>query len=528
MELITWTVASAGGMVGILLFFLRRTGLTGIFMATGIIMAMAVAEAGAGAGAGAEAVFFLPALYIAWRIRREDPLFLGVQQFGLWFGSLNGANFRGADLTGARFRGANLKHVRLAGVSNLQRVDFRGAKHLRLAYTKDTLLEQPQVRELLTSGEGAGKSYAGLNLKGAFLAGATLTGVDFIETNLSDADLSGADLDGAWLIRTQLVATDLSGARLTGACIAAWNIDKTTRLQDIHCEYVFLASDQKLRQPDSGQFKPGEFSRLFQEVAETMDFIVESRLELEALQQAIRKLREQGAEGLEIQGVTRKEDAVVVHVTAPPDLERERIHAEALRQKDMEMKLLETKYETKLLGKEERIRDLKDLFGQSLQSQTNIHIEGGKAVTNDRTQTITNSTIIGSTVNQGEIRERINNIVQNIGALPAVDADTDKQLKGLVAQLTDTLKKIPENQDVTETMEPQSAAHTGDSAVSPEIHREHLQTPREKELTRKILEAEDRAKEAKAKYLVEKQQGDALLESLRQSILQIRSASDVK
>ncbi|VFM95183.1 MAG: hypothetical protein BECKG1743D_GA0114223_100159 [Candidatus Kentron sp. G] len=172
-------------------------------------------------------------------------------------------------------------------------------------------------------------------------------------------------------------------------------------------EYVFLAAGKGLRQPDSGIFARGEFGELFQEVAETVDFIVHSRLELAALLAAVRKLREEGAEGLEVQGWVQKGDAAVVHVAAPPEIDRERIHAELMKEKEMEFKLLEAKYEATLLGKEERIDDLKE---NVVRLETLLNGRGNTY------QTFTGSTLTGATLNQGDIEGTVSTAAKDIGA----------------------------------------------------------------------------------------------------------------
>nr|VFK55671.1 MAG: Uncharacterized protein YjbI, contains pentapeptide repeats [Candidatus Kentron sp. TC] len=452
-ELIGWTLVSAAGIVAILLFFLWRGGVFGLFPAMGVIIAIAVAVA------VAVAVFFLPAFFIAWRIRGDDPLFAGLRQFGLWLGGLGGANFRNANLENARFPEANLGHARLAGASNLRRVDFRDARNLHLAYARDTLLEDPRARELLAGGDGEGRSYAGLNFAGAYLFDASLRGADLTEANLSDADLAQADLRDATLAKTQLIGADLTRARLTGACIAAWNIDKSVALQGIDCDHVFLESGDppKLRQPPSGAFAPGEFTKLFQEVAETMDFIVGTRLELEALRRAIQTLREGGAEGLEVRGVERKEDTVVVRVATPPEIDRERIHAQALREKELEMRLLEAESksrenEIKLLMQKERLDDrkemeknhrdhVKDLFSILRPVDIHVNAQGGDAVNKSYHQDIHGSGNVGV---QGDVHGRISNIARNIGTLPAAGSGAETKLEELLDRLARELKQAPE------------------------------------------------------------------------------------
>jgi len=275
-------------------------------------------------------------------------------------------------------------------------------------------LEDPKVSELLVSGEGAGQAYAGLDLKGAFLVGAKLEGTDFTEADLSEAVLTGADLRETRLIKTQLIGANLTGACLTGACIENWNIDKSVQLQAIDCEWVFMADDSKLRQPPSGEFKPGEFSKLFQEVADTIDFIVDSRLELAALLAAIWKLREEGEEGLEVQGWEQKGDAAMVHVTVPPEVDRKRIHAELTREWEVKVKLLETEYKARLLGKEERIGDLKE---NVIRLETLLSERGNTYI-----QNITDATVTGATLNQDKIEGSVTTTAKDIGTRP--DAET--------------------------------------------------------------------------------------------------------
>nr|VFJ88928.1 MAG: Pentapeptide repeat-containing protein [Candidatus Kentron sp. H]VFJ89786.1 MAG: Pentapeptide repeat-containing protein [Candidatus Kentron sp. H]VFJ97167.1 MAG: Pentapeptide repeat-containing protein [Candidatus Kentron sp. H] len=504
-ELIVLTVGGAVGMVTILLFFVWRKGIAGLSLAMGVILALAVtgvgfvpaagalvgavAVAGVGAmvgaltgvgigvlagvgigvgtvaiswilawdgavavieaGALAGAIFLLPALYIAWRIRQDDPRFAGLRQWGLWLGSLGGTDFRGADLTGASFRAADLKHSRFAGVKTLEGADFREAKRIRLAYAAGTLLENPRVRDLLVNGDGKGKSYAGLNLKGAVLVDARLSGANFSEANLSNADLTDADLRKSKLIRTQLIGANLSKARLTGACIESWNIDKRTTLQGIDCDYVFLEEgNPESRQPPSGAFEPGEFSKLFQEVTETIDFIVESRLELKALQIAVRKLREDGAEGLEVQGVERKGEAAAVRMAVPPEMDWKQTHARMLREKELDMKLLEAEHKTQLAETqyfmekeygEKQVDNFKELFNNLLNNlPSGTYIDHINAP--------------GGTVNLGKIEERLRAVAENIEPplTPNADAEAEAQaseeLEELLARLARSLESVSQKQ----------------------------------------------------------------------------------
>ncbi|MGB8908167.1 MAG: pentapeptide repeat-containing protein, partial [Candidatus Cybelea sp.] len=93
-----------------------------------------------------------------------------------------------------------------------------------------------------------GCSFAGRDLHGTDLAGASYVGVDFARTNLRDANLQGAklvgvdfrdaDLRGADLRNANLTGADFSGARMHGAQFGSTNLtganlrDATNGLDD--------------------------------------------------------------------------------------------------------------------------------------------------------------------------------------------------------------------------------------------------------------------------------------------------------
>ena len=72
---------------------------------------------------------------------------------------------------------------------------------------------------ILKGAELIGADLSGANLQGANLRGADLSGTLLTDTNLEDADLRGSDLMGA----------DLRGARLAGANLRASDCDAFTR-----------------------------------------------------------------------------------------------------------------------------------------------------------------------------------------------------------------------------------------------------------------------------------------------------------
>lgn len=130
------------------------------------------------------------------------------------------------------------------------------------------------VRDLLVTFKvNHESSFIGLNFKGANLAGTDLSYIDLTEADISEATFAGASLEHANLTKAQAIKTNFQQTRLTGACLEAWNIDSTTELSGAICKYVYLLNNQKERRPSSGEFQPGEFTKLFEEVLDTVDLI---------------------------------------------------------------------------------------------------------------------------------------------------------------------------------------------------------------------------------------------------------------
>lgn len=151
--------------------------------------------------------------------------------------NLSEANLAGADVTGGDLRMANLRMANLSE-ANLTRADVTGAylsfANLRMAYLGEANLSEA-------------------NLKMTYLGGANLT-----QANLKMANLSGANLEG-----TQAVNTNFKQAIFTGSCLENWQIDRTTNLDDVICEYVYLQHHQQERCPSHRNFATGEFTKLF-------------------------------------------------------------------------------------------------------------------------------------------------------------------------------------------------------------------------------------------------------------------------
>lgn len=315
----------------------------------------------------------LLAIYIVWRVFAEDKKFAAIESITITIAA-RGTSFRNADLTDADFTQAQLRSTDFSNAI-LTRTNFHLSKHLKQAKVDNTILINP-IRDLVVTKRGAKKSYTGCNLKGANLAGADLSYVDLTAADVSEATLAEANLSGANLIKTQALQTNFEQAILTGACIEAWNIDSNTQLTGVICDYVYLLDNQRERRPSSGIFALGEFSKLFQDVLHTVDFIFRNGIDWQAFMYSFRQLQieNEGTE-LSIRSVENKGDGVVVvRVDVPKNTDKEKIHSEFTQNYQAHLKAVEARYEAELKSKDKQVEDWK-AFAQLLASRpVNVHV----------------------------------------------------------------------------------------------------------------------------------------------------------
>lgn len=237
---------------------------------------------------------------------------------------LVGTELREANLDGALLTGSDLTNANLRG-AHAQRTDFREANgrgaqfweaKLRGANLREAYLRGARLREAdLSEADLWGANLSGVDLRGGNLRGATIAGADF-----SQADLRGADLS-----KTQAAYANFSGATLTGVCIAEMQIDDTTNLDEILCDYVYLDVDRRERRPLAGNFGPGDFARLFFKQGETVELLFREGIDWRSFLDTLEGLRQEHETEtgetqtrFEIDALEAKPDGLlVVRVTLP-------------------------------------------------------------------------------------------------------------------------------------------------------------------------------------------------------------------
>ncbi|MEG4850929.1 pentapeptide repeat-containing protein [Microcoleus sp. B5-D4] len=285
---------------------------------------------------------------IAGRALAGDEKHAFVRKIALFFAAMGGTNFRNTNLTDANFTQATLKCTKFTG-ANLTRTRFYEAKELHLARVGKSILDNTAIRTLLVTGNGREKSYLGANLRGANLIGADLSYANLKEADISEATFQGAILEWTKLTLTQAIDTDFTNAHMTGACVEAWNIENSTNLDNVDCRFIYLlehpreGTDDRERRPSSGEFKPGEFTKLFEEVLNTVDLIFKQGIDWKAFVAAFNKVQvENESTELAIQSIENKGDGVIVlRVRVPPDTNKEKIHSEFTQNYELALKEVE-------------------------------------------------------------------------------------------------------------------------------------------------------------------------------------------
>ena len=272
-------------------------------------------------------------VYIAKSALAEDEKHNFIRIIAIIFASTVGTNFYEANLTNVNFMGATLKNTNFRGAI-IFHTYWLGSKKLEFARVGDSILAKASIRELLITGVGCSKYYAGENLQGANLANVDLKQANLREANISQANLQGTNLIKANLTKVQAVGTDFTNSRLTGACLEAWSIDNTTKLEQVDCQYVFLleypdAQGNRERHPHDPDtlFEPGDFAKRYKKIMNTVQILLRTAGNQAAFNIAIQKLIEKnpGITSDAIQAIEKKEDDVLVTLKVPDGTDKGKI-----------------------------------------------------------------------------------------------------------------------------------------------------------------------------------------------------------
>ncbi|MTJ23451.1 hypothetical protein FJR06_19865 [Dolichospermum sp. UHCC 0352] len=389
--------------------------------------------------------------YIGWQASKGSEKFSWIKKVAISINSIYGTTFFSADLTDADFTGATLKNTDFRK-ANLTRTRFYKVKKLDFARPGNTILSNPAVLNLLITLNGRNKSYIGANLRGANLIGADLKEANFKNADIIEATFQEANLEWANLTLTQAIGTNFTKAQMTGACVEAWNIESTTILDDVDCRFVYLleypkpGTDDRERRPSSGEFQPGEFTKLFEEVLNTVDLIFQNGIDWKAFVNAFDQVQNQNRDTeLAIQSIENKGDSVVVvKVAVPENADKEKIHSDFTQNYQLSLAAVEEKYKAVLQAKDEEINFHRQQSGKipemiiSLANKPiNVQIDNkveNENMTKDSSRKIEIGNIggdfnaSGQALNLGEISGTVINTINELATAPEPDKPGIKEL----------------------------------------------------------------------------------------------------
>lgn len=398
-------------------------------------------------------------------------------------GAIGGTSFCGADLSYANFsqavlRKTNFNHTKQKQTI-LEWVNWQDGKWLDRARVGNSILANPAVRELLVTCNGYKKSYVDANLRAANLNGANLEGADLTWADLSCAILRRADLRNANLTEAIVVGTDLTGAQLTGACLEDWNISSYTSLEDIDCQYVYLLRNHEERRPYSGDFAPGEFTKLFQEALSTVDLIFRNGVDWKAFVAALKQVQVKNEDTpLEIQGIENKGDGViVVRVNVPPETDKAKIHGEFNQHYGLALKALEAQYQAQLQAKDDQLAiyrqqsaDMKEIVSLLANRPVNV-INENKIMSNSNDQSRSihiGGNVTGSTINLGEISGSVSNAVNQLPSSPDPQKPGIKELLAELQTAIESAAELPDKGKATALEQVKVLAEVAQNPEQPE------------------------------------------------------------
>lgn len=456
-----FSVAIAGAIPTILAIWVALAG--GVFFALHRAFTNTVRDISNSEIAAALAIVAIVAIVIASfliyadrQIYKDDPKFRNLRVVGLAFATLRGTTFSGADLTDALFTQAYLKDTNFANSRKrptvLDRVRWHYAQKLGYARLGTSILQDLRVRHLLITLSGIGQDFTKRDLSGANLVGAKLHRTIFREANLNGATLQMADLETANFTKATCVGTDFTETHLTGATIEAWNIDDTTILKDIDCQYVFLKESpnhlgvrERLPHNPDKCFEPGDFEKYFREVLDEVKLLIRGGVDPQAFKVAFQELmRKHQITPDDVRGIQRKGADVLMSVAVPsnqskPDIARtfDTAYERALPESTAQA-LLEAERRSK--------QDIIQLANKSIDSisqvLSNLTINNMNNPINTGNSSFINAgTMTGNVVNLGEISGHVSN---QINQLPdTVNAD-QPSLKDLLTQLKQAIDQDTE------------------------------------------------------------------------------------
>jgi uncharacterized protein YjbI with pentapeptide repeats len=351
--------------------------------------------------------------------------------------------------TGTTFKDTNLRHVNFsrAILNNCQftNADTHFANWSNVQGSRSTIDFTDLRMQLLTSLDGKNGKYSEIDLSDQHLAYVQFQHAKLEGADLTRSNLQGARLDYANLSNAKTGGTNLRGATLTGACIQNWTVNSDTQFDDLTCDYIYLTPDQdkQNRRPLSGNFEPGDFEKLVDKFADTLDFILRRGTDPSLFRQSLDQFKQDNPEA-RIRGIVELDvDRVLVQATVPEGSDKVEIYENFHHQ--LQLKEQEVKYLKGTIDDKDRMIDKflnkPQSIVQVLQA-TNptgtlmpYQQAGGDIITADNNQGVVGKDMMGVAG-----RDISGSLTLNLNTLRETEDPKSKDLADLIDQLKQAIE----------------------------------------------------------------------------------------
>jgi uncharacterized protein YjbI with pentapeptide repeats len=360
------------------------------------------------------------------------------------FREMVGTNFGGSNLIDVDFSHARLDSCKFDNAD----VSFINWSHVQ--GDRSTIDFTDTLMQLLISRNGKNGKYLDLDLSDQ-----NLVKVELQHANLNGADLTRSNLQDARLDYTNLSnvkagGTDLRRATLTGACIQNWTVNNDTQFDDLVCDYIYLTSDRARedRRPLSGSFEPGDFEKLVDKFADTLDFILRRGTDPIAFRESLNQFTQDNPEARIKAIMDLDADRVLVQATVPEGSDKVRIHEEfnfKLQLKEQEIRSLNgtVKDRDKIISMMNRLLHKPQPTIQVLQANNptgplmpNDHVYGGDNITAGNN----NQGVVGKDMTGVAGRDITGTLNLNLNTLRETEDPKAKELVNLIDQLKQAIE----------------------------------------------------------------------------------------
>lgn len=431
----------------------------------------------------------LAGIYIGFHAMGREEKYTWVRSVAIDFASMGGTRFCGATLTNANFTKAILKSTDFtkATITGVRWYDAKKLEYVRCS--EETYLKNELLRQLLITNEGQNKNFDRLDLRGLNLEEAKLERASFIDTDLSEANLKEAKLYGAKLVKTNLERADLTGAKLTGVCIQDWDVTRSTKLNGVECEYVFMKyidKDKRDRMPPKENFKNGEFIFFIRSILDTLDLYHGRDVNPRAAVIVLKSLAEEFQESLEIVALERRGNGIILKLKTSEFANQEQLKEEYYARYSQTLTLSLTdpnkqlpKYEVLEAKLTEWVEEVKQhttnsfkyVYNETLMATGNINMFGdrnieikqgnytekveGNKTDQSRKVEISGGTVYASGAGVFNLGDISGTVANSINQIPSLYDPNQLNIKQLLSQLKESIEAEPnlENIDKYDALE---------------------------------------------------------------------------